>query len=413
MTTDIMGFLRGLPLFNILSPVYLARLSEKSVTMRFEKGKVILDEGKHCNNLFITFSGKLEAYKKIDDNSEIIIRTFNRGDTYGEAYLLDGSPVDASLRASEASFVICVDRQTVISLMKENTEFSKSYIRRLSNMAREAAAKEEIFLRVLLDSGLEIPEGYSVRNPNETVPSSEVNSMNTQEESGDEIEGEDEVFFKKEYTCPLCRKKFGSLKPRQKYIVIERTDEDFCTYYKTVNPLFYEINVCPLCGYSFNNSTSGPVKIEIKDSLIKILTDIWGQANYCGLRELESAIETFKLAIECQRGRGADDGAMGKLFLKLAWLYRYSRDNNDHEQKNLEKALYHLSKSFENGSEGPKEEMNLMFLLGQLSRMLGYDKDAVNWFIRITQHPDKKSYPYMVNRARDAWQNLRAELKGQ
>ncbi|MFZ5633422.1 MAG: DUF2225 domain-containing protein [Bacillota bacterium] len=412
MNTDVvMNFFKAIPLFQNLGPVLLARLAENAGSLKFNKGKPVLDEGKHCNSLFIVASGKLELYKKIDDDTEIVLQTLTRGEIFGEAYVLEGSPIVAGLRAAENSVVICIDRLTLHSAIRDNPEFSKNYIKFMGSRAREALIREDSLLRILLSSGLEIPETYSVKNPNikqeDITPSiSEENQEITPE---DQEEGPDTngVFFKKEYTCPLCSTRFQTLKPRQKHIMVEKTDEDFCMYYRTVNPLYYEINVCPRCGYSFNNSTYSPVKVDLKKGMARALSGLWQGTNYCASRTLEDAVETFKLAIECQRLRGADDSTMGKLFLKLGWLYRY-QNMQQPERQSLDKALYHLSRSFEKDPvENPKEEMNLMFLLGQLHLILGDERGAVNWFVRITQHPEKKSYPYMVNRARDAWQEIR------
>lgn len=408
----VMSILRGIPLFGSLGPVLLARLAEKSGSLKFNRGQTVLSEGQHCNNLFIIVSGRMEIFKGIDEDTEIILQSLGRGETFGETYVMEGSPVTYGLRAVENCIVICVDRLTLNSLARDNPDFSRNYIRILNIRAKEALTREDILLKVLLKSGLELPENYSVINPNKKVEAAPVPSLSemgnmTASEEIEEINEADGVFFKKEYSCPLCRKSFSTQKPRQKYVIAERSDEDFCTYYKTVNPLFYEINVCPRCGYSFNASTYGPVKVELKESLMKTLADQWNSSNYGGTRSLEDAVETFKLAIACQRLRGADDSAIGKLFLKRAWLYRY-KNLKELEHQDLDKALYHLSKSFESASsEDPKEEMNLMFLLGQLHSILGDATGAVNWFVRITQHPQKGSYPYLVNRARDKWQDIR------
>lgn len=340
---------------------------------------------------------------------------FGRGGVFGEACVHDGASTDTALRAAEPSVIICIDRSTITTMIKENHEFAKSYIRHLGSLVREAASRESLFLQMLIDSNIEIPGPYEIKHPGQgetAVQADETEGLVIQEEVAEEAEEDDEVFFRKEYDCPLCKIRFGTLKPRQKYIITVKTDQDFCVYYKTVNPLHYEINVCPRCGYSFNSSTSEKVKADLSSSLVKMISDIWGQANYCGMRDLDDAIETFKLALECQRERGANDASMGKLFLKLAWLYRYKKEE-EREHINLDKALYHLTKSYDSSPEDPKEEMNLMFLLGQLNRKLGSDREAVNWFIRVTQHPNRNSYPYILNRARDAWQQIRSELKGQ
>ncbi|MCL6478233.1 MAG: DUF2225 domain-containing protein [Peptococcaceae bacterium] len=410
-TNVILNFFKTIPLFQNLGPVLLARLAENAGSLKFNRGDSILEEGRQCNNLFIVASGKLELYKRIDDHTEIVLQTLNRGEIFGEAYALDGSLIEGSLRAAEDAVVIGIDRLTLHSIIKDNPEFSRNYIRFMGSRAREALLREDNLLRILLSSGLEVPEMYSIRNPNifqeDITPSISEENQETSPEDQEEGQNNSDVFFKKEYACPLCSTRFQTLKLRQRHIMVEKTDPDFCMYYKTENPLYYEINVCPKCGYSFNSSTSGPLNTDLKAGLAKVLAGLWKGINYCALRTLEDAVETFKLAIECQRYRGADDSVMGKFFLKLGWLYRY-QNMQQQERQSLDKALHHLSRSFEKGLvENPKEEINLMFLLGQLHLTLGDERGAINWFIKITQHPEKKSYPYMINRARNAWQEIR------
>jgi len=408
----VISILRGIPLFGSLGPVLLTRLAEKTSSLKFNRGQIILSEGQHCNNLLILVSGRIDLYKEVDENTELILQSLGRKDTFGEIQVLEGTPVTIGLRAAENCIVICIDRLILNSLLKDNQDFSRSYIRILCSKAKEAQSREETLLKLLLKSGLDLPESYSVSNQKQKTEVTtntclgDIVKMTSTEENEENSEN-GEVFFKKEYTCPLCRSGFGTLKPRQKYVIAERSDEDFCMYYKTVNPLYYEINVCPRCGYTFNASTYGPVKTDLKDTLLNNLADQWNSSNYGGLRSLEDALETFSLAIECQRLRGAQDSAIGKLYLKRGWLYRYM-NQKDKEISDLDKALYYLSKSYDNvSSEDPKEEMNLMFLLGQLHFILGDATGAVNWFARITQHPQKGTYPYLVNRARDKWQDIR------
>lgn len=406
-----MNLFKGIPLFYSLGPVLLARLADSSGSLKFSRSVSVLEKGKACNNLFIVALGKLEVYKKMNENTELILETLSKGDIFGEEYVMEGSPVTDGLRAAENSVVVGIDRLTLNTLIRDNPEFSRNFIKYMAGRMRGATAREDSLLKILLSSGLEIPDPYSLNEPvkklEEALPParelSQVNVPEDQEEDG----GGQGFFFWKEFSCPLCANRFRTLKPRQKHITVEKVDEDFCLYYKSVNPLFYEINVCPKCGYSFNTSASSPVKDDLKKGLAKMLAGMWKKADYCGSRTLDEAVQAFRLAIECQRLMGADDSNMGKLFLKLGWLYRYL-NNKEMENQSLDKALSHLSKSFETStSKDPKEEINLMFLLGQLHLILGDDRGAVNWFVRITQHPDRKSYPYMVNRARDSWQEIR------
>lgn len=412
MSEDAINFLREIPLFNTLGPILLTRVAGNCESLNFRKGMNIIPEGHRCHKLFIVISGRLQLYTTIDEETELILQSFLQGDTFGEAYILDESPVFAGLRAVENSIVFSIDKQTLNSCIRENTEFSKNLSKHLACRVRDAFSRENELVKLILDSGLKLPDSYSLNNSGKNQQSTDLPTKQAPSTANPEDElDNDNVFFKKDYTCPLCLTRFQTLKPRQKNIVIVKTDEDFCIHYKTINPLYYEINVCPKCKYSFNASSYVPVKPETKNELTKMLAEIWKDIDYSGTRTLEDAIETFKTAIECQRIRGVDDSTMGKLTLKLAWLYRYL-GLKPLELMNLEKALIHLTKSFEKGSvEDYKEEMNLMFLLGQLHHTFSNDTEAVNWFVRITQHPNKSNYPYIVNRARYIWQEIRQKQK--
>ncbi len=407
----VMNFFKGVALFNNLGPVLLTRLAESSGALRFTRGGTIVEEGGQPGSLYIVASGRLEVYRQIDENSRIILQTLFRGDLFGEQCVLEGSQTAAGLMAAEDSLVIIIDRQTLLSFIKDSPEFSRNYIKILSGRFRDAAAREKKLLSLLLASGLSIPEEYCLvdtgkKREETSLHISDLNQAGAPEDQ-EEDDGSAETFFKKEFSCPLCSTCFRTLKPRQKHIIVERADDDFCLYYKTVNPLYYEINVCPACGYSFNSSTSGAVKPELKKGLSKMLAERWKSSNFCGPRTLEDAVQTFILAIECQRLMGADDSVMGRLFLKLGWLHRYL-NTKESERRCLDMALNHLSRHFNKSpSDEPREEMNLMFLLGQLHRILGDEKGAVGWFVKITQHPQRKAYPYLVNRARDAWQEIK------
>lgn len=406
--------LKIIPLFNNLGPVPLARLAERSGTMKFNRGTVIIQEGKQCHNLFVIISGKLELYKKINDENEIIIQTISRGEVFGDAFLLDVTPMGASLRAAENSLVVCIDRLTVNSFIRDYPEFSRNYIRLMNTRLREAMQRETTLLHMMITSEIEIPDIYLPQTNAVSFDEDMFSSCNGGQPSSanqgesDEIAESDSMLFSKEYACPLCGNRFRTSKPRQRSVIVLKSDEDFCGYYKTVNPVYYEINVCPRCGYAFNNSTSSPVKPNVRKEMLRFMSDIHKEgSNYCGSRTLEDAIEVFKMALACQKKHGAGDDVMGKLYLKMGWLYRYKKMNQE-EQEYLDKALYHLSKAFEtNMVEDPKEEMNLMFLLGQLHLITGDENGAVNWFAKITQHPQRAKYPYIVNRARGSWQDIR------
>ncbi len=398
-------FLLSIPLLNNLGPFTITELAEQSKTLKFKKGSILLEQGSECNSLYFVASGKLEFYKNLNEKM-VVFKTLNPGDVFGEVYFFSNLPVDGYLRAAANTVVVAIDRNTVDSVLKNNTTFFRNYINQLTKNHMADSESITSMLNILLAEELYIPEPFKLLNdffedpfPGEPALKNSVEPV------------EEDIFYQKDLLCPLCNQKYQTLKPRHKYTVIDRTDEDFCPYYKVVNPLYYEINTCPGCGYSFNNSTSTPVKTELKESVQKVLNGLYKGEDYTGVRNLEDAIQTFKLAIQCQKQMGAGNYAMSRLYLKLGWLYRYQK-NAEKEKEQMEQALYHLLRFFDEADiEEPKEEMNIMYLIGQIYLNLNDKPAALNWFIRIAQHPNKNKYPYLVNRAREYWKEIRKNLK--
>ncbi len=406
------NFLLGIPLLNNLGPFTITSLAEESKTVKYKKGETILEQGNECNSLYIVASGKLEFYKKFDEDEIIIIQALNTGDVFGEDYLFSGLPVDGYLQAGSNSVVVTIDRGTIDTILKDNTTFFRNYIQTLNK--KDAAKSDSIFtlLNMLISVDLHIPEPYKVRKlvDQEAANDKPLVLINDGVEHIEDSNAED-TFYPKEILCPLCNDKYTTLKPRHKYTMIDRTDADSCPYYKVVNPIYYEINTCPHCGYSFNNSTSAPVSADVKEAVRKVLNQTYKGQDYTGVRELEDAIKTFELATQCQWRVGAEAFSLGRMFLKYGWLYRYKKDPAK-EKEQMEKALHYLAKFYDE-EEIPdyKEEMNIMFLIGQIHLNLDDKTGALHWFIRITQHPEKKKYPYIVNRSSEIWSEIRQELK--
>ena len=57
------------------------------------------------------------------------------------------------------------------------------------------------------------------------------------------------MYFK-EYKCPVCDHDFKTVRLKSNASALDKKDEDFCPYYKGLNPLHYEIIVCTECAYA-------------------------------------------------------------------------------------------------------------------------------------------------------------------
>lgn len=210
--------------------------------------------------------------------------------------------------------------------------------------------------------------------------------------------------YAKDFHCPLCEKNFSSLRVRTSLLTKIRDDTDFCTYYKDINPIYYEIIVCPFCGYSSPHDIFQDLNDEKREILEKKVYSSWREKDYTEKRDLNDAIDTFRLALYCGQYRNLTWGVMATLSLRLAWLYRFKEDRR-REEHFLQYAKDGFEKAYlyEKLPIGVLKEDALLYLLGEISLRLKKYDEAVGWFSRQIQLPKEKNRPFIKRRTRDQW----------
>lgn len=218
-----------------------------------------------------------------------------------------------------------------------------------------------------------------------------------------------EALYSKKVTCPICGKQFSSLKAKVNACKTAKKDEDFCTHYVDINPLYYEIFVCPFCAYAASENSFG----ELNDTEIKLLKEAFAGRtvgrSFCTERDLNDAIAAYKLAIHTAELRNARSSILAGLCLKLAWMYRYAGDKQ--EEVFLSYALKNYLEAFDK-EELPIGNLNgisMMYLLGELSRRLGKLSEAITWFGKVVSSPERAENPRIERMAREQW-SLTKEL---
>lgn len=222
----------------------------------------------------------------------------------------------------------------------------------------------------------------------------------------------DNALYSKKVTCPICGKDFSSMKAKVNACKVEKKDEDFCTHYVNVNPMYYEIFVCPFCAYAAAENSFK----DLSDADIKILKDAFSGRtvgrSFCTERNLNDAIAASKLAIHTAELRKAKASTLAGLCLKLAWLYRFAGDKQ--EEVFLKYALDNYLEAFDKEGLpiGNLDEISMLYLLGELSRRLGLYKEAVVWFGKAVASPDRKDNPRIERQAREQWTLAKEQAKG-
>jgi len=210
--------------------------------------------------------------------------------------------------------------------------------------------------------------------------------------------------------CGYCEMEFRTSKVRSSFKKATFTDTDFYCRYKSANPDYYVVAVCPECGYSFSENFSDALSPVFRTKFEQAVRKNWQGGDYSGERSWEDTLRTFKLAVLCAQLKQEKDRVAAGLLHHIAWLYREKGDA-EQERRFLQLALEAYIKVYE--LEGINvNNARLMYLLGELNRRLGHYNEAVRWFDRVVN--DKKIVDSaMIRASRDQWALTRRDMQEQ
>lgn len=221
-----------------------------------------------------------------------------------------------------------------------------------------------------------------------------------------------DILYTVEKACVMCDKKFTVTKVRSRLSMLKQ-DSDFCTYYKEINPYYYDVWVCPHCGYAAQDSyfeAPPPNTATIR----KFLADRDVKVNFSGQRTRQDALTTYKLAIFFADMAGTLPSRLAGLYLKLAWLYREG-GLPDEEEAMLDQARQQYEKAFlkERTPIGNMSQLTLEYLIGELLRRTGHLPEALNYLGKVVGNPQAKNEKRILEMARDSWTLARDARKDQ
>jgi len=203
-----------------------------------------------------------------------------------------------------------------------------------------------------------------------------------------EEEKQKSLLYDKEVTCPVCENIFKARAVKTSAYRILKKDSDFFIRYDVINPYFYDVWQCNVCGYSAMKSDFEKIRNFEIEAVQKKLTPKWRGRRYPEVYDLDIAIERYKLSLlNCVvMETKASKKAMN--CLKIAWMHRLKEDE-ENEQIFLKQALEGFNEAYFNESFPiyGMDNHTVMYLMGELNRRLGNDEEAMKWFSQvITTH---------------------------
>jgi ATP-binding cassette subfamily B protein len=104
-------WLAGVPLFEGLSPEFLAGLAARVTAERVVEQHVVVRQGEAAERFYIIARGKLLVTQVGADGREVPLRTLNDGDYFGEIGLLRSTQRSATVRALVPSLLLSLSRE--------------------------------------------------------------------------------------------------------------------------------------------------------------------------------------------------------------------------------------------------------------------------------------------------------------
>lgn len=224
-----------------------------------------------------------------------------------------------------------------------------------------------------------------------------------------------DVLYDRTVTCLVCKQTYTTKKVRSRFIRPIQHDTDFCSHYASeeANPLLYYVHVCPHCGFAATEEFSTYFPPRTLETIEQHVRANWRGKNYGGVRTFRDAVDTYKLGIYCATLKKEKHIAIAGLYMRLAWLYR-SKQKHEEEKRCMRFALEQYVASYEADDfvHTHMSEVRLLYLIGELYRRLGNEKQAIIYFSRVIARKKETIEKGIVNMAYDRWQDIREEKKG-
>lgn len=219
-------------------------------------------------------------------------------------------------------------------------------------------------------------------------------------------------FYKKRMQCLNCKAHFLTTRIRSRHVRVVQHDSDFRPIYlhKDVNPIFYNVAVCPDCGFAFTDDFNRYFAPGTQELIRKNITLKWRSRDFGSMRTMEQAVESYKLAYLSASFKKEKPLTIAGIMLRIAWIYRETGDTE------LEKRYLRIARDLyiQGFSEGnyigtQMSETRVQYVIAELSWRIGDRPQAILNFSRVIEAQKRSTEPNIIRLAKDRWQEIREE----
>lgn len=133
-------FLTSVPLFHGLKDRQLKQLAKRMRERHYNKGDVIVEQGKMGVGLFIIVNGSADVVRARPDGTSFVVDKLGPTQFFGELSLLDEAPRTASVVAQEETTCLALTQLDFIDTLHEDAEMAVEMLKELAARFRRALA---------------------------------------------------------------------------------------------------------------------------------------------------------------------------------------------------------------------------------------------------------------------------------
>lgn len=217
-------------------------------------------------------------------------------------------------------------------------------------------------------------------------------------------------FYDKKVACLFCKKNFTTTRILSRFVRVSSHESDFKPVFSDpeVNPMLYNVAVCPHCGFSFTDRFSPYFAPGTKENIAQQITSQWNGRSFSTERDINEAIETYKLAYLSAMLKKEKVLTLAGLTLRVAWL------NRDKGAELEEKRFLTIARDFYNASYSlgdfigtQMSELKVLYLIAELSWKIGDKEEAIKSFSRVFGYKRTSTEPKIIEMAKERWQEIR------
>ncbi|MCL2169000.1 MAG: DUF2225 domain-containing protein [Defluviitaleaceae bacterium] len=216
------------------------------------------------------------------------------------------------------------------------------------------------------------------------------------------------IVYAKKFNCPVCLGIFESYVVKTGKTRLEGIEYDLRSVYTPIEPLFYDILSCSLCGYTGDTKTFDRISNKQVELLLTELKPHYKHQEYPIEPSVEQAIDRYKLALLTATIKKGKQGEKAYFCMKLTWLYRIKGDDPLNEKKFAILTIKGLTRALEE-ERTPimgMEEVTILYIIAAFSKFLGNNKNALKILSSIIT--SRKSSERLRDRARDLKDDIMA-----